>query len=439
MTMPLGRAARIALLITATLGVALGVGEVAVARARQPAPSARGGGELWLEPATIYGDAVWFADELVPIEEAVAAALARPELGGYVVRPVSEMRAFWRDVQAGHLPGVAAVCGAPPSPARLARLVHRAASIADLRADCPAAKGAGDAPAACVFEVTVSTPRPAKGDPDRLVETARFRALLPPGESPVRWAERLRAGALKKERGAAPAVGGLGIASAGSSTDEHGAVHLNLDEVTLSGTWSKPLTLFPFAAQKAALAACMRPARPFRDDWVQPYVIEVDAAGGAVRCEVQHIAHLPRPEQACVCGALRGASFGAGAPGRRATFVLSIVPPADAAAGDGLQRSLVPEELTASDPSAVLGSDAIDEPALEACLLPVKTEIEVNVRARFTVAADGRPTHHEAKWPRVLSADVRRCLEGVLDRASFNCPLTGAADVSARLRLAIGR
>ena len=66
-------------------GVALG--SVAAVRADPAADSGRGPRELWLEPARVYGHAVWFPNELEPIADAVAEVLARPRLGGYRVIP----------------------------------------------------------------------------------------------------------------------------------------------------------------------------------------------------------------------------------------------------------------------------------------------------------------------------------------------------------------
>ena len=66
--------------------------------------------DLLINPPGVYGDdVVRFPDELWPIADAVAAVLARPEVG-YRVLPAATLRALWRDVQAGRLPGVAALC-----------------------------------------------------------------------------------------------------------------------------------------------------------------------------------------------------------------------------------------------------------------------------------------------------------------------------------------
>ena len=81
--------------------------------------------DLLVDPPRLHGDdVVRFPDELWPISDAVAAVLARPEAGGYKVVPSAQLRALWRDVQAGRLPGVAAICDAQlSSPPRHARVI----------------------------------------------------------------------------------------------------------------------------------------------------------------------------------------------------------------------------------------------------------------------------------------------------------------------------
>jgi hypothetical protein len=91
-----------------------------------------------------------------------------------------------------------------------------------------------------------------------------------------------------------------------------------------------------------------------------------------------------------------------------------------------------------SDPSAILGTGEIDEISKYVCLWRVTSPLpEITVPVRFTVGADGRTIHHEAPWPASVSPQLRGCLDPVLARARFNCPLSGAAIVDARLSLAV--
>jgi hypothetical protein len=411
----------------------------APAVAQPPAPAAARYSErdVWLGTPAIYGGSVYFPDEMQPLADVVGELLARPELGGYRVVPQKDVRKLWSDAQVGRLPGLGATCKVPTPPARLARHIYRGSSMADLRVDCPAPKAKSPqaptaARAACVLDVRLLAPRPSAADPDHLDETAAFHAQLPFGESPARWAERLRGAGLTRGPGLAK-QGGLGIGGTpddGKQTKEH-PFRVAVSDVTLAGDWHEKLSAATFKDQEPALDACTRPNAAWRDSWEQPYVIEVDETGRVGRCEFLYVDHLPRPEFRCVCDALRTKSFGAGAPRRRAMFELEVKRAERPSRGSA---ALV--EAKANDASAVLGDNPFDERALGACLSPVKTAVEApEVPVRFSVGADGQVKSHTATWPRAISAGARRCLDVVLARAQFDCPLTGAATVDAKLQV----
>ena len=82
-------------------------------------------------------------------------------------------------------------------------------------------------------------------------------------------------------------------------------------EVTQSGGWQAPISRDSFISHGEGLAACGGGGRVWRDWWAQPYMIEVDAAGTAKRCEFQHPDHLPVPSFACICDVIRRVPFGA--------------------------------------------------------------------------------------------------------------------------------
>ncbi len=193
-------------------------------------------GDLWLDQPSVTGDAIWFPDELVPLAEAAAEVLARPESGGYRVIPFKEVRALWSEVRAGHLPGVRAVCEAAPPPWRLALHHYRGASNASLKVECPAAKKRAKTRPDCTLEIVVFTPRPTGADPDKLDETGRFRAKLPPGESPGQWAERLRTKGLQRAKPPKNA-GGLGLVGYMGEPPEEPPFRVELSDVTRSPGW----------------------------------------------------------------------------------------------------------------------------------------------------------------------------------------------------------
>ena len=410
------------------------------AAAQQPAPAGTRSSErdVWLSSPAIYGGPVYFPDEMLPLADVVAELLARPDFGGYRVVPLKDLRKLWSDAQTGHLPGVRAQCAAATPPARLARHIYRGSSMADLRVDCPAPKlpkTATASRAACVLDVRLLAPRPTADEPDHLEETAAFHAQLPFGESPTRWAERLRGAGLTRGPGLGP-QGGLGIVdSPADGKHKEPPFRVVVSDVTLSGDWNGQISSATFKDQAPALDACTRPKAAWRDSWEQPYVVEVDQTGRIDRCEFLYVDHLPRPELRCVCDALRAKSFGAGAPRRRAMFDLVVkhaLPPVRGSA------ELV--EAKASDPSATLGDNPLDAEALAACLSPVKTEVnEPELPVHFSVGPDGRVQSHTTTWPRAIPAGARRCMDAVLARSQFNCPLTGASTVDAKLQVFVTR
>jgi len=394
--------------------------------------------DLLVTPPGVYGDdVVRFPDELWPIADAVATVLARPEAGGYRVLPAAQLRALWRDVQAGRLPGVAALCDAQPPPARLADYLHHGASSASVRVDCPEPEGARARPP-CRLEVQIWALRPTADAPDSNEQVAQFEATLPAGERPEQWAKRVLATGLARVPVPEP-EGGLGLSGWGPDDPHRPQVFVR--DVTQSGGWRAPVSAATFASQRDAIVACGAAVarRPSRDWWLQHYLIEVDAAGTLRRCEFEHVDHLPPPELGCVCGALRQVAFGAGPDGRRARFDLKILEaPPPGTPRDRLSRSFMLTDKRSSDPSAILGTGEIDEISKYVCLWRVTSPLpEITVPVRFTVGADGRTIHHEAPWPASVSPQLRGCLDPVLARARFNCPLSGAAIVDARLSLAV--
>jgi len=205
--------------------------------------------------------------------------------------------------------------------------------------------------------------------------------------------------------------------------------------VEVSPGWRGTISKATFAGQAAALEACTKDQPRWRDSWQQPYVVEVDGAGAVKRCEFPYVDHLPPPELACVCGVLRGRGFGAGPPGRRASFALEVKHRLPSARG-----TVTTVGARASDPSAVLSDGQLDDEALGACLSTVRGAFEdPELPVRFSVGADGQVLSHAASWPSAFPPAARRCLDDVLARGRFDCPLTGASTVDLRLQVFVKR
>jgi hypothetical protein len=414
------------------------------ASAETPAVRVAGGGELWIAPATVNSDELWFPEEIAPLVEGVAELLARPELGGYRVLPPKRLRAFYADVRAGRLPGVPVVCAAPPPAASLARIVYRGASTATLHVDCfPTVTQDGrTTDPGCFLGVSIASPRPTAADPGNFEETARFTARLPRGETPGRWAERLRAGGLTRAHGVEgfPGLGSIGTPTANDATTRP-PFRVELNGLRLAGAWPSPLSAASFGAAAAALDACAKPRPMGSATFRRPYYqIEVDPKGAVRRCEVEPPDGLPKPELTCVCGVLGGARLEPAAAPRRAGFALAVTRSAPAER-ERIERTAYLPIDHASDPSAALAiEDALDQAALVACLSTVKKPIRYPLApVRLSIGSDGRVIDHQVDWPAKIPTAVAQCLDGVMARGQFNCPLSGKAALDGRLNLEIAR
>ncbi len=410
----------------------LSMAEMPPLQADSPAAVGLSERELWLTPPHVYGEAVWFPDELEPLGDAVAELLAEPTYGGYQVRLNAELRLLWRSVQLGRLPGVSQACDAQPPPAELAKVLYRGASKGEVRVDCEAVS--------CELLVIVSAPRPKPKEPLNYEETARFGAELPAAESPDQWAARLRDGLLQRVPPPEHPPGGLGLGGLATPGQPPG-IYATVHAVSQVGPWDHKLKSAEFQPLAKQLHACSQTKRPWRDWWGQPYVIEVTPSGQLSRCEFPYRERLPPPDFSCGCQVLRGMSFGAAEGVRRARFYLDTFvyktagPKAERAP---LYRSAYLADQVSSDPTAVLGSGEVARSDLLPCLASISQPIgEVKIPVHFSVGADGRVAQHQSTWPAVVNTAARACLDAILAKARFNCPLSGRARISAQLDIAV--
>ena len=130
-----------------------------------------------------------------------------------------------------------------------------------------------------------------------------------------------------------------------------------------------------------------------------------------------------------MCGVLRGMRLEPAPAPRRARFSLDVVRPEPRLRF----RAYVGDER-GTDPTATLGSRAVDDQALSACLSPLTAPIpHTEAAVHFAVGADGRVIRHRVQWPPAIPDKVRGCLDGVLATGRFTCPLSGASEIDARL------
>jgi hypothetical protein len=349
----------------------------------------------------------------------VAEVFGRPE-HGFAVIPNAELRAFWASVQAGRLPGVAAICASAPPPSLLAGVVHADAVRGDVEIRCPAD--------ACNLTVELFEADPSKPGEER--EVGRYAMPLAPGKTPSEWAQAI----LQGRFAAAPAPeGGLGMIGMLGALKP--GVTVAVHDAQQTGPWARPIDGAMFEPHVRALDACRKSAPPWRDWWGQQTVIEVDAAGKVTRCEGDLPDHLGSPEHRCGCDLIRTMDLGASSGPRRASFFLTlteVLPPRKA----NMFGQASFEVTHASDRSAVLGTRAVDDAALPRCVDRASAPIrEVELPAELDVGPDGRVTRHALGGSPGVPAVVRDCIDEVLSRAQFNCPLSGKAHIAAKVQV----
>ncbi|MBI5534641.1 MAG: hypothetical protein HY898_18085 [Deltaproteobacteria bacterium] len=381
---------------------------------------------LWVEPARAYGDTVWFPDEMLVVQDAVASVLARPPFG-YQVIPNAEVRALWAATQQGRLPGVALRCEAAPPPSLLTEVVYPGARKAEVETRCDKD--------GCRLEVRIQQPNPdAEQGP---TELARFELPLARGQTPSQWAQTIASTPWKTLPPPDPS-GGLGIGGLLAPGAKPG-VYVVLHDLTQTGPWLSKLESATFQPMAESIKACAASKRTWRDWWGQEFVIEVTPAGKVSRCEYPLVDHLPPPDFECTCGLLRAMEFGLAQATRRASFYLDVTTLSERhAPAPTLYRSAYLLQKKATDRSAVLGTNVVDSAAVALCLESVDQVLgEMNIPVTFEVGADGRSTRHAVQWPQLIGNDVRACMDRELAKAWFNCPLTGRAQVTAVVSIAV--
>ncbi len=141
--------------------------------------------DVWLTSPNVYGGSIFFPDELVPLAQAVADVLTKPETGGFRVIPVDDVLLLWKKCQKGLLPGTKKVCKAKPPPALLTEHLYAGASIASTTIRCKENKK-------CELTVVIRRTDLPADTPYRDKELVRFTAALPADENPTQWGSRLR-------------------------------------------------------------------------------------------------------------------------------------------------------------------------------------------------------------------------------------------------------
>lgn len=388
------------------------------------APSAHATGkQIWVEPITINGAAVYFPDELIPLEDAVAEALAKPSSGGYDVIPNATVRTLWANAQRGQLPGVPVVCDYPPPPDRLTGAVYPDAGRADVHLDCKKK----------VCALTVNVTRPPFYVEGVTPELALLTATLPAGASPVEWAATIRKKGLKKEPPPKQRMSKLLLVR---DTPPPG-LYVNVEDIATSGLWSPPLTVEAFDPLRESFKACHRKATPSADWFGQPLILELDPSGKVSRCEMALPQHLPLGPESCECDALRAHAWAPTLKSRRAQLTIVFMEFSESGPDDQPLRAVDFDWSAPSDPTTKLGTAAREIARAQVCLEGLQELPAHTFKIPMKIGPDGHVRSYEATWTNDLPRKTQTCLDGVLKQVRFNCPLSGAADINASLTLEV--
>jgi hypothetical protein len=361
---------------------------------------------------------LWFADELAPLEDAIAAAVQRSQPGSYDVVPYHELRELWSSVQQGHLPGRQVTCPAPPAPDVLASVLYPPeVAVGSPRVRCQGAE--------CSVELDV-----VAYDRDEPRALAQFRTTVPAQGGPSAWAASLAQHGFARAT-PRPDQGGLGIGGVSGGVERLG-LHARMRDVVYSDNWTQPPREAQFQKVAAELEACQLAAPARRDFWMHPTMIAVNAQGKVVRCEPRYLHRLPEPGFACKCDVLRSMDFGPGADGRRASFELEALrsEPRGSVVRYGHMGG-----VTSADPWVTLGEDGVKDELIGPCLEGIAPPLELKLPVHLSVDADGKVTAVQATFPEQLSGGTVACLEHVLGSAQLSCPAQDHAEVDTSLTL----
>ncbi|MBN8609558.1 MAG: hypothetical protein J0L92_03185 [Deltaproteobacteria bacterium] len=390
---------------------------------------------VWLEPTRAHGEGlVLFADDVAPIEDAIARALART---GYDVVPPDERRAAITRMRAGHLPDREGQCAPmPPAAGYLAARYEglvRISSTLACRSQRPAWNPEGPFTPGCVL--TVATHR-GEGPVEREGEI-----VFPLGVSREVIIESLERDAIalhdvEPEDGAAMLLGMMG---------EGSRVPVAIRDVETMGPWDA--TLAPhleehleraLAPHRETLLACDA-HEPLFDHWGNDFVIEVRADGVITRCEPELEDHRARASMPCECAILsRVLDFGSAPSVRRLRFAMHVDVGVTAAAAAATHYASAELRVRDADDRSIEYGDPALGPQLQACLEGMGGDLSnVRLLANLVVGADGRVLEARARpiAGDAIDPTLDACAMEALRATRFTCPFTGRAEVRAELDL----
>jgi hypothetical protein len=349
-------------------------------------------------------DAVLFADELQPLQAAVAAFLVTE---GFTMVSLEEQQAMITAATRGERYPDGASCAVPYVADRLLEHHYPDVDTIDIRAECEEDSG-------CTLEVMRHG---APSSADHGITLARWVAPLadvPSFQTAVQAVEGLKATPLVTEYG--------NILGMGSG--QHTARGVDVADVEVAGGWEIETAEGLISALD--FDGCWTDFR--RDSWANPIVASFNEQGAVTRCESRHPRRLPESENACGCDVLRAADFGAGGADRRAIVNLDSSQPAlRSDAGQVLMGSV--SRPTSETVGLEWADSGVGKYRLAECFSGLPEVQATNVPVRYQVDAAGVPITWEASWPAGVGEEQQACMAPLLDEARFGCPLEPSESV----------
>ena len=166
----------------------------------------------------------------------------------------------------------------------------------------------------------------------------------------------------------------------------------------------------------------------------------MDTEGRVSRCEHPQAGAFEESTFQCKCAALRTFDFGAGDDGRRVQLDLGAIYRDDSHLPVGMMvfRQVGISRVKASDPSVLLGTEVVNQVALNQCAASVAAPRDrVRLSVRLAVGEDGRIRSHSMESSSLIPEDVRACISDVFERTRLRCPVTGESSIDATIRVAV--
>lgn len=348
--------------------------------------------------------AVLFADERGAVRDAVGSFLHDQHVLRLKAVPRAELDAALAVAAGSRIDPSGPVCEAVPNVLSLVRRRFPDALIAFTHASCEED--------GCALSVSVD--RPTAQGALRGPPVARWRASVTASGDVGGWVAAVRTLSVPQ-----PESGGvLGmLAETRGPTPRVTVLHTRG-----TGTWSTQPTVASFASAQTALDACHVRGSSFGND---DLLLAVDASGAITRCEAPARDSFNEGARLrCLCDAVRGVSFGAGAADRRVFAAVMNEPESGVQSGERCVRASV-DAITSDDAHVTEAGIGDVTDAVARCAADAQITGPTRIPVTITVSGTGHVT--DVVVDERVAAPLRACVATALRAARTTCTTTGAA------------